>query len=696
LAGILLSEALVLVMAWTAPSWLADSLPALSAAGGNGPAARALQLLSIFLPALPMGGTLPLLVRATVAPTVRLERTIGWLYAANTLGAALGAGLASWQFVPRWGVAGANSLAIAGTSVVVAASLVRMILFPHSLADPIAIRRKVSARSKSVEPKEPSTAAVAGHSLWTAQPVGPLAPRLLRWGLALAFAGGFISVGLEIIWFRVIDVAVKSTSLTYGTMLAVYLGGLAFGTFLAAGRREEPTSDPLRKFLNLQTLALLCAAIGLIVLTRTPTSLAGYERLVEYWRRYEGHGISPSGENGALVWLYFGLSIALMAPATTLFGAAFVHLQRAVQRDVAVGGWRVGQTQAAAIGGNVVGSLTVAFVLLPAVGTTGALRALLVVGLLWPLGRRLLVDRSRIGLVQFALLSTAAVAVTNNENFWLRLHGEPTGTWIVDEDADAVCAVLEPQARSWEQFDLRLSLNGKGISWFPYGETHSHLGWLPMLYHPQPRRAAIIGLGSGDTAWSAARRRDVEEITVFEICGGLHRMLETLNERHDLPQLREVLSDPRIRILHDDGRHALLRNPTKYDVIELDALRPQSPTAGNLYSVEFYRLCAARLAPNGIMCQWTPTIRTIRSFCHVFPHVVYIERGPILLGGNEPINADFAAIDALIADWDISAEQRSELMQMIRSARRIGSADLAHGTFNEVLHPRDEFAAGDD
>jgi hypothetical protein len=67
-----------------------------------------------------------------------------------------------------------------------------------------------------------------------------------------------------------------------------------------------------------------------------------------------------------------------------------------------------------------------------------------------------------------------------------------------------------------------------------------------------------------------------------------------------------------------DGRHALLREARTYDVIELDALRPQAAYSGNLYSLEFYRLCAKRLSPGGLMCTWAPTWRVHQTFRRVF------------------------------------------------------------------------------
>ena len=51
-------------------------------------------------------------------------------------------------------------------------------------------------------------------------------------------------MALELVWFRLTDVGVKSTAFTFGTVLAVYLLGLGAGTLIGAvwaGRVRDPS-----------------------------------------------------------------------------------------------------------------------------------------------------------------------------------------------------------------------------------------------------------------------------------------------------------------------------------------------------------------------------------------------------------------------------------------------------------------------
>ena len=56
-------------------------------------------------------------------------------------------------------------------------------------------------------------------------------------------------------------------------------------------------------------------------------------------------------------------------------------------------------------------------------------------------------------------------------------------------------------------------------------------------------------------------------------------------------------------------------------MIVVDAVRPDSAYAGNLYSVEFYELVARRLTAEGLFVQWIPTVRVLDSVRLVFPHI---------------------------------------------------------------------------
>ena len=156
-----------------------------------------------------------------------------------------------------------------------------------------------------------------------------------------------------------------------------------------------------------------------------------------------------------------------------------------------------------------------------------------------------------------------------------------------------------------------------------------------------------------------------------------------------------------------DGRKRLLASEQPYDIITVDALRPQSGYSGNVYSVEFYELVASRLAPRGLFAQWVPTPRVLTSVTQVFPYVATIVGpGPatFLVASNEPLPADLA--DALRRFHarpygQLSPEQSASLARFLEHAQlayvRRGEplAPAPETELNRDLHPRDEYFLND-
>ncbi|MBL8111617.1 MAG: hypothetical protein JNK60_01940, partial [Acidobacteria bacterium] len=637
------------------------------------------HVLALGIPTTLMGMSLPFLVRAMVRDGATAPGTIAILYGINVVGAAVGALVTPWVLIRHLGIPGAV-LAGAGGSLVT--GLVTLGLSFHP-----SWRSGESAEAPASRPVEPARAGAQGLGLWAA-----------LYGLS-----GFVALSLEIVWFRIADVAIKSAAFTFGSILFVYLGGLALGSLGGARRaaaREAPGVGPLghpyRTFLL--AIAGLLAYSGAIVwlLVELPSSSLGW--FFTYWARYDGFGGLILREPGAFLRLYVLLPAVLYGPPTVLMGLAFAALHRAVQDDPRTSGRKVGLLQAANIGGCVAGSLLVGLVGLTHLGSAGTLRALLALGLVFCIaGLRAERGRARAPFAALAaLLLLLTAGFPSTQRLWERLHGlEPGAANLVDEDATGVVVLAPEGAARW-----RLSTNGHGISWLPFGGVHTWLGALPALVHPAPRDVAIIGLGSGDTAWGSGVRAETSHVTVFEICAPQARLLRRLadgnpEDSSGLSALRSFLADGRMSFELADGRHALLREHRTYDVIELDALRPQAAYSGNLYSLEFYRLCASRLSPGGLMCTWAPTWRVHQTFRRVFPHVLELDGGQILVGSLEPIPMDTATWDAraVLAQPYLGTAQTEAVRQRLASARLCPEPVASESNLNRDLHPRDELVS---
>lgn len=624
------------------------------------------HFFSLLLPTTLMGMSLPLLVRGLVMSPDHAARTIGLLYAANALGAAIGGLATPWVLVRFLGIEGA---VMVGAGLSAAAGLGAWGLAWFRAEEP-GVEDSTSMAAPSVSAPGQITEAPQPFRLW----------------LILYATSGLVSLSLEIVWFRVMDVLAKGAAFTFGTLLAIYLTGLAAGTFTGA-RFAHRITRPLNAFLLCQAGMVGWTLLAHILLVRLPASLPGLAWLTAYGLRDDGVEMNPLAI-GDFFAVYLVAPLFLFGPSTFLMGLGFPILQRAVQNDAASAGQRVGWLQAANIFGCVAGSLLTGLVLLDVFGAAGSFRflALITVFVAFAASRRL--GRSRLTHALAAIVALVALFPSNNQ-LWIRLHGDtdPANTFV-EEDAAGVNALTPRRPTGYH-----LWVHGRTNSWIPFGDIHTIFGALPALVHPAPRDIAIVGLGSGDTAWAAGVREETTRVTIFEIARAQPRLLKRVEDAPRMVRLKSFLADPRMNIVRDDGRRRLDSDGIAYDIIQADAIHPDGTMSGNLYSTEFYAMVGKRLKPGGIMTAWVPTPRIRASALRAFPHAV--DFGPLLLLTNEPLAIDTERWESRLRtpralDY-LGAARVSEIAAFIRRAHAVVRPG-PDAELNRDLDPRDEFA----
>jgi hypothetical protein len=241
--------------------------------------------------------------------------------------------------------------------------------------------------------------------------------------------------------------------------------------------------------------------------------------------------------------------------------------------------------------------------------------------------------------------------------------------------------------------------NGIGQSWLPYGGVHTQIGMFAVLLHPRPEEVAVIGLGSGDTVYALGGSPHTRKLTCIEIVEPAYDTLKKLAGRVPYPALLALLEDSRIQWLFTDGRAYLLRSGKQFDVIEADALRPNSAYSGNLYSWEYFQMLRARLKPGGLAVTWAPTDRVLASFLGIFPYAILVDG--IAIGSEQPIAVEPAEILGRLTDPFTSTYYRrvggdlrplvdnlvaGKFVRYLPETARPGMGDL-----NSDLFPRDEY-----
>ena len=623
-----------------------------------------LSFTATLWPTFFMGMSLPLAARAITDDARQPARWVPLLYGWNTLGAAFGAVLA-------------------------VAVLFRTMDFESSLRVGAMLSAACAIAALAIAWRLPSVPQQSPVPVRAAE--GPAVPGSVLRGAVLLYAlSGFIALSLEVVWFRVLGVMLKSTALTFGHLLAIYLGGLGLGS-LAANARRVQAWPARRGFLLSQAAIPIYAALALAALVGALGRLDVLRPLWEYLGRYDGLARSEALSQLSLV-IGAAIPLFLMGPPTFLMGFSFGFLQRDVQTDLAGLGRRVGWLQAANIAGAVVGALATGLLLLNTLGTSGTLRVLVAAGgvFLW-----LAAPRGRWRLSAAAVVAAAIALVPAPAALWPRLHGAAASAAVFAEDSSGIALLT----RDLTTGTTVVHANGLGQSLLPFGGIHTVLGALPVLLHPAPVRIAVIGLGSGDTTWSVGGRPETREIDSIEIVGPALTTLRALGVLMPYPGLNQLLIDPRVRHHLTDGRAFLLKTDRRYDVIEADALRPNSAYAGNLYSVEYFSLLRSRLNPGGFAVTWAPTPRVVDSLVAAFPHVVVA--GAIAVGSERPIDFDPVVVRRRLADDFTAAYYASGRVRLAENLAPLldkppavfgpGVDRSALGNVNRDLFPRDEF-----
>lgn len=542
--------------------------------------------LLILLPAtFAMGATLPAIER--LFSRLRQDgRTVGGLYAANTLGAVGGTLITTFAVIPALGFRAAV-IFLAGFNFLCAAA-VALIAAPTR-----------EARLPAAPPPNGGL-----------PPPGRILPTL--------FVTGLLGIGYEVLMVRTVNQVLENTVYSFASLLAVYLLGTAAGA--AVYQRWAPREQHDRwTGILLSSAAMACLA-GALILWIGHSQYAGLRR------------IFGGGTAGSLL-LEMGLGLAIFFPPTLVMGALFSHLaQAACSQSGGLGRALCVNTVGAALGPLVFG-----VIVLPHAGSKASL---LIVSLaylmLMPHGCR---SQARLWAAPLALSGLLILGPADFRFITL----EP-GQRVVRHREGVMAAVTVTADR---QGDLFLRVDDK----FIMGGTSTYFsdrrqGHIPLLLHPDPRRALFLGLGTGAT-FSAASLYPRLHADGVELIPEIIPLLSYFDRTGGA-----MLQGNRLRLRVADARRFVQAAPDKYDVIVADLYHPARDGAGSLYTVEHFRAIRSLLNPGGLFCQWLPLYQMdlellrliVRSYLQVYPHesaflAHYSLQTPIvgLIGGAEPL-----------------------------------------------------------
>ncbi|MCE2487669.1 MAG: fused MFS/spermidine synthase, partial [Desulfurellaceae bacterium] len=242
-----------------------------------------LSVLVLLVPAVGLGGTLPVLARCLPPGSSHSRSTPGRLYGLATLGAASGACLAAFVLLPSLG----------SWQTTVTAALINGLVGVGCFL----------LRDKALSVEAPARPP-ARH---TPQPATALSPWVVLVCLGLS---GYAALLYEVVWTRLLGLILENTVYAFSLMLSTFLLSLALGSFIST--RLPATSSPATLLGGSQWAVALSSLLGVLPLS----SLA--------WLVYQTYAGGDWGDS----WLVFlatqtALCASVMLLPTIFLGMAF-------------------------------------------------------------------------------------------------------------------------------------------------------------------------------------------------------------------------------------------------------------------------------------------------------------------------------------------------------------------------------------
>ena len=525
----------------------------------------ALACLLLLVPTMLMGATLPVLAGFAVRSAADTGPRIAGLYAANTLGAAAGALAGGWWLVPDFGLRISTAVAMALNLLVTAGAF--------------AVSRSLAEGGATTATGTTPAAAGTVSAAAPATTGGVLSDERVRALLPLlGLVSGFVALTYEVLWARMLSHALGSSLAAFSTMLASFLLGIGLGS-LASTRRLSAQGAALA-FAATQVGVAVAAAAAQLWLGRMPNDL-------------------PPGPLATRALL-------AMLPATLFMGAAFPLLIRllgdrgvdptratgriyafntvgAVARAIAAGLWLIPAlsfegtarlTVALSLAAAIVALWSLTDVARPmkAAATAAALAAALLFRPPLPgaIIDASLVDDSTAGEQRFLAVGRSATVLVKERDdggFYLRTNGLPEAT---------VRRAGAPPVRHSQRW----------------------LAALPIAARPEATSMLVVGLGGGVAVEDIPARFTTLDVVELE-----PRVIDA-NASFARLRAHDPLADPRLRLIENDARNALVLTDRRYDILVSQPSHPWTSGSANLYSRGFLELARSRLTPDGVLLVW--------------------------------------------------------------------------------------------
>lgn len=408
----------------------------------------------------------------------------------------------------------------------------------------------------------------------------------MRLRLAIIIAGltSFISVSMEIMWIDIISYISKGHAGIFGAVLGLVLLGIALGSRYGYKKSKEDLDNRMNILPELLILGATINFFGLIAI---------------------------------LLWVkvhdaFVNLLFVQIVVVSYYLGAIFPVLCK-----LAVGNKEesVGQETSWIYAGNIIGStagpLITGYILMDYLSPEIIICIMSAAALLLAL---LIINGNFIGIKKqlkdsiYVICLIALIPL----GYWMvlskmmeRFHfGSTYAKWTsfkyLEHSRQGIITVLA-KPRGADVF-----LGGGAYDGDVNTDPEYNVNGITRCYmigsmHKKPSKVLMIGLSTGSWAQVLANYQLIDSLTIVEIQPGY------LNLIKKYPEIAPLLSNPKVKIIIDDGRRWLKRNQaSKFDFIVMNTTFYWREHSTNLLSIEFLQMAKKHLKENGVM-YWNTT-----------------------------------------------------------------------------------------
>ncbi len=354
------------------------------------------------------------------------------------------------------------------------------------------------------------------------------------------FLTGAVTMAYEIAGSRVLGPYLGTSVFVWTSLIGIIMGSLSLG-YWAGGRLSVSKAE-------YKWLAIILAAGALFVII---TALAnGYilERLPKYFP--------------GLRLRTFVAALLLFAPASIFLGMILPYAVKIMISELQKSGSVVGNLYALSTAGSIAGTFAAGFYLIPQFGFLNVLFSLSVLLLLLAMVFIILAKTMKLMAIPVLLMFLSLY-------FWIQINNRALHYLDVDTAYNRVLIYNTTDKATGRPVKI-LKVNNETSSAM-FTDTDSGLVFDVLKYYhlvehfvPHFKKCLMIG-GSGYAfPKDYLKKYPQAEIDVVEIDPGLTALAK---EEFNLPD------DPRLKVIHEDGRTFLNRNKAKYDAVFMDAYK---------------------------------------------------------------------------------------------------------------------------